>query len=163
MDVGMLLRLGHAMAGIAFVAGLVGSWVVLGMAARATTLSEMRLLLRTARPLESLVTGGGIALSILGIATAVVIGRPFLGPLQGGRVDWMFVATLLMLPLVVFIAVVYPRFAARLRSELSAAGTEGPVPPALAAAWSDRGYRFARRYELAAVLVVAALMIAKPF
>ena len=163
MDLGAFLRLGHALAGVAFVAGLVGYWFVLGMAARAESVESMRLLIRTAHPFGILVTGGGITLSILGIATSVVLGRPIFGPLQGGRVDWMFVATLLMVPLVVAIAVVYPRFGARLRAALVAAGENGPVTPELSAVWSDPIYRLARRYELAAVLAVLALMIAKPF
>ena len=163
MDLGALLRLGHALAGVVFVAGLVGYWFVLGMASRAESLAAMRLLIRTARPFGVLVTGGGITLSILGIATAIALGRPIFGPLQGGRVDWMFVATLLMLPLLVAIAVVYPRFGARMRAALQDAGEDGPITPGLAAAWSDPVYRLARRYELVAVLVVLALMIAKPF
>ena len=163
MDLGAVLRLAHGLAGVAFVSGLVGYWVVLGMARRAESLASMRLLIRTAAPFGVLVTGGGILLAILGLATAFVLGRPVFGPLLGGRVDWMFLATLLMLPLFAFIAVVYPRFGTRLRAALTSAEAAGALTPDVAAAWADPVYTWARRYELAAVIAVLALMIAKPF
>jgi len=163
MDLGGLLRLGHALAGVAFLAGLIGLWVVTAAAARAESLATMRLLLRVAAPFGRMVTGGGITLTVLGLATAFVIGRPLLGPLQGGAVDWMFVSILLMLPIFGFLAVVYPRFSKRLRAALTAAEASGDVTPYLRAVWADPSYRFARRYELAAVVAVIALMISKPF
>ena len=46
VDLAGLLRLGHALAGVAFLAGLVGFWIVTGMASRADTVATMRLLLR---------------------------------------------------------------------------------------------------------------------
>ena len=163
MDLAGVLRLGHAFAGVAFVAGLVGYWFVLGMASRADSLPSMRLLLRAARPFGALVTGGGIGLSILGIAAAVALGRPLLGPIQGGRVDWMFVSVLLMLPIFAFLVAIYPRFARSLRAALAPADEAGTITPEIATAWADPVYRFARRYELTAVLIVLGLMIAKPF
>ena len=163
MDLTGLLRLGHALAGVAFVAGLVGMWVVTGFARRAESPAAMRQLLRLAGPFGRLTTGGGITLTVLGLGTAFVIGRPLFGPLQGAPVDWMFAATLLMLPLLAFLVVVYPRFGRRLIGALQAAEVEGHLTPELSAAWDDPVYRFARRYELAAVIAVLALMIAKPF
>jgi hypothetical protein len=163
VDLGSLLRLGHALAGVAFVAGLVGIWIVSDFASRADTPASMRQLLRLARPFGELASGGGITLTVLGLATAIVIGRPLLGPLQGARVDWMFVSVVLVLPIFGSLALVYPRFERRLREALSAAEVEGRITSELTAAWADRTYRFARRYELAAVVVVLGLMIAKPF
>jgi uncharacterized membrane protein len=163
VDLGSLLRLGHALAGVAFIAGLVGIWIVTGFASRADSPAAMRQLLRVAGPFGRLTTGGGITLTVLGLSTALVIGRPLLGPLQGMPVDWMFLSVLLMLPIFGFLALVYPRFERRLHEALSAAEVEGRITPELTAAWADPKYRFARRYELAAVVAVLALMISKPF
>ena len=163
MDLGALLRLAHALASVAFVAGLLGFRIVTGLASRADSLAAMGLLLRAATPFARLMTGGGISLTVLGLATAVAIGRPVLGPIQGARVDWMFVSTLLMLPIFAFLVVVYPRFGRRLRAALDAAEAEGRITPGLTTTWADPNYRWTRRYELVAVLTVLALMLAKPF
>jgi hypothetical protein len=163
VDLAGLLRLGHALAGVAFVVGLSGIWIVSDFARRADTPASMRQLLRVAGPFGLLATGGGITVAVVGVATAVAIGRPLLGPLQGGSVDWLFVSVLLVLPIFGSLALVYPRFGRRLREALTAAEAEGRITADLTAAWADPAYRFARRYELAAVIVVLALMISKPF
>jgi hypothetical protein len=163
MDLGGVLRLAHALAGIAFASGIVGMWIVHGAAERADSIASMRLLIRSARPFGRLAEVGGIGVAILGIATAFVLGRPIFGPLTGGRLDWMFVSNVILLPLIAFLAVVYPRFATRLRAALDAAGETGAVPAGVTAAWADPAYRFARRYELVSVVIVLALMIGKPF
>jgi len=148
---------------VAFVAGLIGFWIVTGLASRADSLATMRLLVRAADPFGRLVTAGGISLSILGLSTAFAIGRPIFGPLQGATVDWMFVSTLLMLPIFAFLIAVYPGFARRMHAALRAADEAGAITREVTAAWADPVYRFARRYELAAVITVLALMISKPF
>jgi hypothetical protein len=163
VDLAALLRLGHALAGVSFVVGLAGIWIVSDFASRADTPASMRQLLHVAGPFGLLATGGGITLTVLGVAAAVALGRPLLGPLQGGSVDWMFVSVLLLLPIFGSLAVVYPRFGRRLRGALTAAEAEGRITADLTAAWADPVYRLARRYELAAVIVVLALMISKPF
>jgi hypothetical protein len=163
MDLSGLLRLGHALAGVGFVAGLVGVWIVTGFARRAESPAAMRQLMRVAEPFGHLTSAAGISLTVLGLATAFALGRPILGPLQGGSVDWMFAATLLMLPIFAFLIAVYPRFFRRFEGALEDAETRGHLTAELNAAWADPVYRFARRYEMAAVIVVIGLMIAKPF
>jgi hypothetical protein len=165
MELSGLLRLAHALSGVAFIAGLVGFWILLGLARRADSISLMRLYIRASDPFARLVTAGGISVTVLGIATALVLGRPLFGPLQGFRLDWLAVANMLMLPLVGFLAAVYPRFARRLGDALRTAEADGgtEVTPAIATAWADPVYRFARTYELIAVVVVFGLMVAKPF
>jgi hypothetical protein len=163
VDLGPLLRLGHALAGVAFIAGLVGIWIVTGFASRADSPAAMGQLLRVTRPFGLLTSAGGITLTVLGLATAIAIGRPLFGPLQGAPVDWMFVAILLMLPIFGFLALVYPRFERRLREALSAAEVQGRITPELTTAWADPTYRFARQYEMVAVITVLGLMLAKPF
>lgn len=163
MELPQLLRLGHALAGVAFAAGIVGNWVIIGFARRAPSLETMRLYLQAATPFGNLLTGGGVALTVLGVATAVALDHPLFGPLQGGRVDWLFVANLLMLPLVPAVAVVYPRVGRRIRTALKAAEEQGVLTADLAAAWADPRLRWARTYEAMAIAIVLGLMIAKPF
>jgi hypothetical protein len=163
VDLSELLRLGHALAGVGFVAGLVGVWIVSGFARRAESPQAMRQLLRVAGPFGRLTTAAGITLTVLGLASAFVLGRPILGPIQGGTADWMFIATLLMLPILAFLVVVYPRFGRRMSAALTAAEGDGRITPELVAAWAHPAYQFARRYEMVAVVTVLGLMISKPF
>jgi uncharacterized membrane protein len=157
------LRLAHALAGVAFMAGIIGNWFVIGFARRAESLDAMRLYLQAAEPFAKLLTGGGISLTVLGVATAVAMDRPLFGPLQGGQADWLFAANLLMLPLIVAVTVVYPRVGRRIRGALEDAKSRGSRTPELTAAWADWRLRLARTYELVAMTVVLGLMIAKPF
>jgi hypothetical protein len=61
VDLGGLLRLAHALAGVGFVAGLVGFWIATELACRADTLLTMRLLVGVSRPFGRLITASGIA------------------------------------------------------------------------------------------------------
>lgn len=163
MELGQLLRFGHALAGVTFMAEIVGNWIVIGFARRAESLEMMRLLLRTAAPFGLLVTGGGITLSVLGVAAAVALGHPLFGPLQGGRIDWMFVSNLLMLPIFGFLISIYPRVGRLISVALRDAEVRGGLTPELAVAWADTRLRVARTYEFVATVVVLGLMIARPF
>jgi hypothetical protein len=163
MDLAQVLRLAHAFAGVAFMAGLVGRWLIIGAAKRAESLVAVHVLLRAAGPFGILLTGGGISVTVLGLATALSFGRPLFGPLQGHVPDWLFVSNLLMLPIFVFLVAVYPRAGRRIQGALEDADARGTLTPELAIAWADPRLRFARTYEFVAVTIVLGLMIAKPF
>src|SRR5687767_8669335 len=87
----------HALAGAIFLGGLIGRWIVLGLAERADTLASMRTLTRAAQPFERIVIFGSMVVLVLGIAAAIAQGRPFLGPFQGAGLDWLFVSLVLFL------------------------------------------------------------------
>jgi hypothetical protein len=157
------LKVAHALTGILFVGGLVGRWIVLGLAERADTIASMRTLTRAAGPFERIVIQGGGLMAVLGVLTAIAQGRPFLGPIQGAPVDWLFVSIVLLLTVQPLVPLVFlPRgrvFAAALED----ATGQGEVTPRLHAAFRDPVVRAAHVYELGAVTVVLVLMIAKPF
>ncbi len=160
---GGLLALSHALAGVAFVAGLLGRWIVLGLAARATDLGSMRTLAAAAGPFERLVIVGSQVVLVLGIATAIAEGIPFHGPLQGGRVDWLFVALLLYLSIIPLVPLVFLPRGKIYEAAMAEAVARGEVTPALREAWHDPVVRAAHLYELGVVTVVLVLMLTKPF
>jgi hypothetical protein len=161
--VGGLIRISHAVLGVLFVGGLVGRWIVLGLAERAESLAAMRTLTRAAAPFERIViTGGSIAI-VLGVATAIAQGRPFLGPLQGGSVDWLFVSVVLLLTAAPLPWLVFLPRGRTFEEALAEAASRNEVTAPLRAAWRDPVVRAAHLYELAVVSVVLVLMIAKPF
>ena len=166
MDLGSAagwLTLAHALVGIAFVAGLLGRWMVLGLAERARDLGSMRTLAAAAAPFERIVIIGSMVVTVLGIATAIVQGRPFLGPLQGSRVDWLFVALLLFVSILPLVPLVFLPRGKVFAVAMAESETAGDVTPALRAAWADPVVRAAHLYELGAVTAVLVLMLTKPF
>jgi hypothetical protein len=158
-----LVVLGHAVLGIVFFGGLFGRGIVLALAERAETLPAMLTLTKAAGPFERIVIVVGSVAGVLGVGAAIAQGRPFLGPLQGAGVDWLFVSVVLVattfpLPPLVFL----PRgrvFEAALRD----ATAIGAVTPALRVAWRDPVVRASHVYELAVVSIVLVLMLTKPF
>jgi hypothetical protein len=158
-----LLRLAHALIGILFFGGLIGRWIVLGLAERAETVASIRTLTRAAAPFERIVIVGGGVMVVLGVLTAIAQGRPFLGPLQGAPVDWLFVSMVLLLTIQPLVPLVFLPKGRVFEAALDDATARDVLTPSLRAAFRDPVVRGAHAYELAAVTVVLALMIAKPF
>ena len=163
MDLGTILKVAHAVLGVWIVAGLVGRWVTLGQAARSTDITAVHTLLGLSARFESMVIRIPPVVLLLGVATAIAQGRPFLGPLQGAPIDWLFVSIVIYLSILPVIPLVFlPRgkvFAASLADATSA----GYVTQALSDGFRDRVVLAAHVYELAAIVVVFVLMITKPF
>lgn len=163
MDLGTILKVVHAVLGVWIIAGLVGRWVTLGQAARSIDIAAVHTLLRLSDRFEWIVVRMPPVVLLLGVATAIAQGRPFLGPLQGAPVDWLFVSILIYLSIIPVIPLVFlPRgkvFAAAL-AEATAAGV---VTPGLSAAFRDPVVFAAHVYELAVIVGVFVLMITKPF
>jgi hypothetical protein len=163
LSITSVVILAHALVGIVFVVGLLGRWIVLGLAAGADDLPTMRTLTAAAGPFERIVIVGSTVVLVLGIAAAFVAGRSVLGPFTGGHVDWLFVSVLLFLsniPLVPLVFIPRGRIFGAVLADAERAGT---VTPELRAAWADPVTRAAHVYELATVTIVLCLMLTKPF
>ena len=158
-----LLVAGHAFTGAIFLGALVGRWIVLGMASRADTLAAMQTLSRAARPFERIVIWSSILVLILGIVAAIARGRPFLGPLQGSPVDWLFVSLLLFLSVLPLVRLVFLPRGRTFDAAMEDAVARGELTGELARAWRDPVVRAAHVYELVVVSVVFLLMVSKPF
>jgi hypothetical protein len=158
-----LLVVAHALLGILFFGALVGRWIVLGLAERAQTLAAMRTLTRAAAPFERIVIVGGTVVVVLGVVTAIVQGRPILGPLQGAPIDWLFSSVVLLLTAAPLPPLVFLPRGRVFEAALEEATLRDTVTPELARAWRDPVVRAAHVYELAVVAVVLGLMLVKPF
>jgi uncharacterized membrane protein len=158
-----LLKVLHAVTGALLLGGLVGRWLTLGAATRATELRDVKTLLGATAQFERLVIATFLLVLPLGIATAVAQGRPFLGPLQGGQVDWLFVSFVLYVASIPLVPLVFVPRGKVFDAALEGATEAGVVTPELKAAFRDRAVLAAHVFELVAVFVVFALMVAKPF
>jgi hypothetical protein len=153
----------HALVGVLFVAGLVGRWIVLGLAERADELPAMRTLTAAAGPFERIVIVGSLLVLAFGLGAAFLQGRSVLGPLTGGGIDWLFLSVLLYLSVVPLVPLVFLPRGRTFAAAMDGAVKAGSVTPELRTAWRDPVVRAAHAYELGAVTVVLVLMLAKPF
>jgi hypothetical protein len=153
----------HALIGIAFVVGLIGRWIVLAAAERATELPAMRTLTAAAGPFERIVIIGSMLVFVFGLAAAYLEGRSVLGPLTGGTVDWLFVSLVLFLSILPLVPLVFLPRGRIFGAALAQADRVGRVTPELRAAWRDPVVRAAHLYELGAVTIILILMLVKPF
>jgi len=153
----------HALVGVVFVAGLVGRWIVLGAAARATELPAMKTLAAAAGPFERIVIIGSMLVMLLGLVAAFAAGRSVLGPLTGGSVDWLFVSLLLFVSIIPLVPLVFLPRGRVFEAAMAEAEAAGQVTPALRAAWADPIVRAAHIYELGVVTAVLVLMLSEPF
>ena len=163
MDLAGIVVLAHALLGILFVVGLVGRWIVLGMAERATRLDAMRTLTTASGPFERLVIVTSSLVLVFGLGAAWLQGRSVLGPLTGGSVDWLFVSVVLFLSNLPLVPLVFLPRGKAFGAALDDAAGQGEVTPALRAAWSDPIVRGAHWYELVTTTIILVLMLSKPF
>jgi hypothetical protein len=162
-DAGSWLKVAHALVGIWFLAGLIGRWITLAQAARATEIASLQALLKLSARFERVVITGSIAVLVLGISTAVVQGRPFLGPLQGAGFDWLFVSLVLFLSVLPLVPLVFLPRGRVFDAALGDATTRGVLTEELRVAFRDPVVLAAHVYELGAMIVITVLMVAKPF
>lgn len=160
------LRLIHALTGILLVAGLLGRWVALSQAehaAHAEELTTVQGLLRTSSVFERIVIPASIAVLVLGLLTAWSYGYPLLGSLQGRGGNWLPLSLLLYLSTLALVPLIFLPRGRQFSAALDEAVARRRVTPGLVAAFGDPRVRAAHIYELAAVVVVLILMLARPF
>ena len=160
----VFLVLLHVLTGVALACGAVGRLVTFQMARGAKDLASAQALLRASDFFERRVTipASGLVL-LFGLLAAWGSAWPLLGFLQGGRSNWLLAALVIyLLPIPAIPLYLLP--ARRRRDQaVAAAGTSGPITPALRAALDDRGVLVLRWLELAVFAIVLTLMVTKPF
>lgn len=150
----------HVLVAFWFVAGLIGRDVTLAKARGTTDAHLVGELAELAGRFERMsVRPGSIAVLILGLLAAWARDRPLAGNGNG----WLLVSLILFLSTLPLIPLVFLPRGRIFERELSAAQAGGVVTPALSAALRDGAVRAARTYELVTLVVIIALMVAKPF
>lgn len=112
---------------------------------------------------RSMVIPASNLMIILGIILAVMQKWPIFGFLQGATQNWLLVSNLLLVLMIVLIPGVFVPHNKRVESLLQAALQNGRVTAELRAALNDQRNKLAHYAEEFIVVVVAALMVLKPF
>jgi hypothetical protein len=154
----LLLKLAHVALAIGMVAGLLGRWILLTRAARTDDVERAHLLAEAASPFERIVQSISPLVVLVGMLTAWAQDYPWLGLTTG----WMLLTVLLIIPILVAIPTIFVPRGRRFETEMAAAREAGVVTPGLRAAWADPAVAAARRYELATMAIIVALMVLKP-
>jgi len=99
----------------------------------------------------------------MGILLAVMQKWPVFGFLQGTSKNWLLVSNILLVIMLILIGAVFVPYNKKVESLLQLALAQGSVTPELSAALDDRRNKISHIFEEILVLVVAALMVLKPF
>jgi uncharacterized membrane protein len=155
-----VLQFLHVLTAFWFVAGLIGRDVVLARARRSGDLPRVRELLEVSGPFERLmVIPGSLAVLLFGVATMWAEHLPLWQ--EGTR--WVTVSLLAFLTMIPLVPLVFLPRGKLFEEALGGAVEAGRVTPELTAAFRDPVVAAARRYEVAVVVIVLYLMVAKPF
>lgn len=154
----------HVLIAIWFISGLLGRWLALSHAAKATDVRVAFEMSELAGRFERLmVIPGSILVLVLGLLTAWVQGQPMLGFLQGASTNWLFVSIVVYLSSLPLVPLVFLPRGARFAEALQGALARGEVTSELNSAFADPVVFAGHIYEILVVFVVLVLMVMKPF
>jgi uncharacterized membrane protein len=164
MTLALFLKFLHILAAFWLVIGIIGRGVVQYKAAQSQDIQAVRALLTVSTVFErGMVIPASTAVLLAGLVTAWAQGWPILGFLQGGTSNWVLVSLLLFLSMMPIIPFVFLPRGKVFEREFTAAVEQGQVTPELTAAFHDPAVRAGHIYEIAAIVVIIALMVLKPF
>jgi len=100
---------------------------------------------------------------LLGIILALMQQWPIFGFLQGATQNWLLVSNILLIIMLALIPAVFIPHNKKVGALLQTSVAEVHVTPELSAALNDKKNQVAHHAEEIIVLVIAALMVLKPF
>ena len=100
---------------------------------------------------------------VMGIILAIQRKWPIFGFLQGDSKNWLLVSNLLLIGMLVLVPAVFLPHNKKVASRLQVALADGRITPELSAALADQKNILAHYAEEVLMLVIAALMVLKPF
>ena len=154
----------HVTSVIAFIIGVVGSYVAFYQAARETDIKAAQSLVKLSGWFGKYLGSPGITiLFFAGILTAWRENVPMLGFLQGSDVNWLLASIVLLFSTYPLMFLVYNPRGKVLDKELENGVAKGEVTQGLKNAFADKTVRNWHIIELATYAVIIFLMVVKPF
>jgi uncharacterized membrane protein len=159
-----VFKLLHVLAVVMMVGGMFARQLVRGIAKKSPDIKVIESLTHIAMRLDrAMVIPGGNFVLVFGVILALMLKWPIFGFLQGAPQNWLLVSNILLLVIVVIVPTIFLPHNKKVESLLQNALTEGRVTPELIAALNNQTNQLAHYAEEAIVLIVAALMVLKPF
>lgn len=146
------------------IGGMFARQLVRGIAGKSNDIKSVASLTQASVRMDrAMVIPASNLMILLGIMLAVMQKWPILGFLQGADRNWLLVSNLLLLLMIALVPIVFIPHNKKVEALVQTASAEGRLTPELNAALHDRRNLWAHRAEETIVLVVAALMVLKPF
>jgi uncharacterized membrane protein len=146
------------------IGGMFARQLVRGIARKSEEIKTVASLTQAAVRMDrAMVIPGSNLMILFGIVLAVIQKWPIFGFLQGADRNWLLASNLLLIVMIVLIPGIFVPHNKKVESLLQTALAEERVTPELREALNDRRNLLAHRAEETIVLVVAALMVLKPF
>jgi uncharacterized membrane protein len=146
------------------IGGMFARQLVRGIALKSDDIKSVVSLTHAAVRMDrAMVIPGSNLMILMGIILAVMQKWPILGFLQGADRNWLLLSNPLLIVMIVLIPGVFIPHNKKVESLLEPALAEGRITQELSTALNDRRNILAHRAEEAIVLIVAALMVLKPF
>jgi uncharacterized membrane protein len=160
----LIVKFLHILAVTLTIGGMIARQSVRGIAKKSKDLVEIAVLTRAAARMDrALIIPASNIMIVMGIILAVMQNWPIFGFLQGSTQNWLLVSNLLLVIMLALIPGVFIPHNKKVEALLLSAITEGKVTSELSTALSDHRDDLAHHMEEIIVLVVAALMVLKPF
>jgi uncharacterized membrane protein len=160
----LIVKFLHIIAVTITIGGMFARQLVRGFAKKSDEINVVASLTRVAVRIDRvLVIPWSNIMIVMGIILAVMQKWPIFGFLQGASQNWLLVSNILLVIMLTAIFTIFVPHNRKVESILQTTLAEGHITPELSAALDDKVNRLAHYSEEIIVLIVAALMVLKPF
>jgi uncharacterized membrane protein len=154
----------HIVAVIMMVGGIFARQVVRAIAKKSEDPKVIASLTQVVGRLDrAMVIPGSNLVIVLGVIVAVMLKWPIFGFLQGASENWLLLSNILIVVAMVMVPTVFLPHNRKVEGLLQVALREGRVTPELRAVLHEPTDRLAHALEEIIVVIIAALMVLKPF
>jgi uncharacterized membrane protein len=160
----LIVKFIHILAVTITIGGMFARQLVRGIAKKNDDVKNVAILTHVAVRIDrTLVIPWSNIIFLMGIILAVIQKWPILGFLQGASQNWLLASNILLIIMLALIPTMFIPHNKKVESILRSALTEGRVTSELSDALDDKKNKLAHHAEEIIVLVIAALMVLKPF
>lgn len=154
----------HIIAVTITIGGMFARQLVRSIARKSSDLNTVASLTQaTTRIDRTMVIPWSNVILIVGIILAVMLKWPIFGFLQGASQNWLLVSNILLIIMLALIPTVFIPHNKKVEAVLQAALSAGAITPELTETLNDKKNIRAHYAEEVIILLIAALMVLKPF
>ena len=160
----LIVKYLHIIAVTITTGGMFARQLVRGIAKKSDDVKAVATLTQVAHRIDRMmVIPWSNTILIFGVILAVMMKWPIFGFLQGASQNWLLVSNILLIVMLSLIPAVFIPHNKKVEAFLEAALAKGSITSELSAALNDRKNIIAHHAEEIITLVIAALMVLKPF
>lgn len=160
----LIVKYLHILAVAITTGGMFARQLVRGIAKKSDNIKMIESLTQAVHRMDrAMIIPGSSAILVFGIILAIMLKWPIFGFLQGADQNWLLVSNILLIIMNLLIPSVFLPHNKKVAELLHSALAEGRVTSELSATLNDKRNQWAHHAEEIIMIVVAALMVLKPF